>query len=83
MKLFRVNGRIKAPEVRVITEDNTELGVYSLEEAWKLAQARKIDLVEIGPDDDPPTCLMIDYGHFLFQQRQPRDNGMPPERWKE
>jgi len=74
---FRVNGKIKAPTVRVITEEKAELSVYSLNEALKLAQTKWIDLVEIGPDDIPPTCLLIDYGKFAFQQRNPTKDEPP------
>jgi translation initiation factor IF-3 len=74
---FRVNGQIKAPKMRVITEDKAELGVYSLQEAWKLAEAKGIDLIEIDPNDVPPTCLLIDHGKFVFQQRHPKDDATP------
>lgn len=74
---FRVNGQIQAPKIRVITEDRTELGVYSFHEAWKLAEAKGIDLIEIGPNDVPPTCLLIDYGKFAFQQRHQTEDPPP------
>ena len=74
---FRVNGQIKASKIRVVTEDKTELGVYSFEEAFKLAEEKGIDLVEIGPDEVPPTCLLIDHGKFVFQQRHPKDDAPP------
>jgi translation initiation factor IF-3 len=73
----KFNGRIEAVEVRVITEDDTELGVYSLEDACHLAQTRGVDLVEVGPDESPPTCRLIDYGRFRFQQQQPMDDSTP------
>jgi len=66
----KVNGQIKASEVRVITEDDTDLGVYSLAEALDMARAQSIDLVQIRPDDTPPTCRLIDYGRFQWQRRQ-------------
>jgi translation initiation factor IF-3 len=69
----KVNGQINASEVRVITEEDTDLGVHPLAEALDMARARSIDLVEIRPDDTPPICRLIDYGRFQWQIRHKTD----------
>lgn len=37
-------------------------------EALNLAQEAGLDLVEVGPDQNPPVVRMMDYGKFKFDQ---------------
>jgi translation initiation factor IF-3 len=64
----RVNGKIRAREVRVIGTDGKQLGVLSLGEALTLARAEGVDLVEIAPNATPPVCRLVDYGKFRYEQ---------------
>jgi translation initiation factor IF-3 len=64
----RVNGKIRAREVRVIGSDGNQLGVLSLGEALTLARAEGVDLVEIAPNATPPVCRLVDYGKFRYEQ---------------
>jgi translation initiation factor IF-3 len=64
----RVNGKIRAREVRVIGVDNKQLGVISLGEALNLARANAVDLVEIAPNAVPPVCRLVDFGKFRYEQ---------------
>ena len=66
----RINGQITAIQVKVISEDNAELGVFSLTEALKLVGSRREDLVEIEPDSNPPVCQAIDYGKYQYRWLQ-------------
>lgn len=63
----RVNGKIRAREVRVIGEGGKQLGVLSLGEALTLARAQGVDLVEIAPNATPPVCRIVDYGKFRYE----------------
>lgn len=45
-------------------------GIYSIEDAIKLADEMELDLVEISPKADPPVCKIIDYQKFLYQQKK-------------
>jgi translation initiation factor IF-3 len=45
-------------------------GVYSIEEALKIAEALELDLVEISPNADPPVCKVTDYQKFLYQHKK-------------
>jgi len=56
--------------VRVVGENVTSPGVYSLFEAIKMAEALELDLVEISPTVDPPVCKIIDYQKFIYQQKK-------------
>jgi len=64
----RVNGKIRAREVRVIGVDNKQLGVLSLREALNMARANGVDLVEIAPNAVPPVCRLADFGKFRYEQ---------------
>ena len=68
-KEFRVNRRIRADEVRVIRgEDSTESVVMHIRDALDMAQEEGLDLVEVGPNQNPPVCRLLDYGRFKFIQ---------------
>ncbi len=54
--MIRVNGKIRAREVRVIDADGSQVGVLSIGDALTLARARGVDLVEIAPNAQPPVC---------------------------
>ena len=64
----RVNGKIRAREVRVIGLDGKQLGVLQLGDALNLARANGVDLVEIAPNATPPVCRVVDFGKFRYEQ---------------
>lgn len=66
---YNINERIHAKEVRLVG-DNVENGVYSIQEALKLADDLELDLVEISPTAQPPVCKILDYSKFLYQQKK-------------
>ncbi len=63
-----MNEQIKAREVRVIDPDGNQLGVMKTEEALDLAQEKKMDLVNVAPNERPPVCRMMDYGKHKYEQ---------------
>lgn len=66
----RINEKIKGlKEVRLVGE-NVEQGVYSYEEAMRIADQLELDLVEISPSAVPPVCRVVDYQKFLYQQKK-------------
>jgi translation initiation factor IF-3 len=65
----RINHHIRVPQVRLVG-DNVEVGVYSTQEAMKMAQDQELDLVEISPQADPPVCKIIDYNKFLYDKKK-------------
>lgn len=64
---MRINREIRAPRVRVIDKDGSQLGIISTSEALMKAEQAGLDLVEIAPTADPPVCKIIDYGKFRYQ----------------
>ncbi|MBP8973691.1 MAG: translation initiation factor IF-3 [Anaerolineae bacterium] len=65
---YRINERIRAREVRLITDGNENLGVVSLQQALELATERGLDLVEVAPTADPPVCKIMDFGKFQYER---------------
>ncbi|MCR5831916.1 MAG: translation initiation factor IF-3 [Lachnospiraceae bacterium] len=63
-----INEQIRDKEVRVIGENNEQLGVMPIEQAMKLAEDAGVDLVKIAPNAAPPVCRIIDYGKFRYEQ---------------
>lgn len=68
-ELHAINDRIHAREVRLVG-DNVENGIYSIQEARRIADDLELDLVEISATAQPPVCKIIDYQKFLYQQKK-------------
>jgi len=65
----RINHFIRVPQVRLVGE-NVEVGIYSIQDALRMAQEQALDLVEISPTVDPPVCKIIDYNKFLYDKKK-------------
>lgn len=63
----RVNGKIRAREVRVIDTDKKQLGVMALGDAINMARNKGVDLVEIAPNANPPVCRLVDFGKYRYE----------------
>jgi translation initiation factor IF-3 len=64
---LRVNGKIRAREVRVIMGEK-QLGVFALNDALTLARKHGVDLVEISATAIPPVCRLVEIGKFRYEQ---------------
>ena len=64
---LRVNGYIRAPEVRVVAPDGSQIGIKKIREALWLADQLGLDLVEVAPDANPPVCRLMDYGKYKYE----------------
>jgi translation initiation factor IF-3 len=67
-KPTRLNGAIRAPQLRVIDENGAQIGVLSRQEALSMAEESGLDLVEISPDANPPVAKIVDWGKFNYQR---------------
>jgi translation initiation factor IF-3 len=67
---IRVNHRIRVPEVRVVAEDGSNLGVMSTDEALRRAHAKGLDLVEVNPKSAPPVCKILDFGRYKYEEKK-------------
>ena len=65
---LRVNEMIRVPNVRVVDEEGSQLGVMPTHQALHVAQERGYDLVEVAPTATPPVVKFLDYGQFKYEQ---------------
>lgn len=69
-KELRINDQIRAREVRVVSDNNEQLGVMSLRSARQIAEERHLDLVEVAPNGRPPVCRIMNYGKYRYEQQK-------------
>jgi translation initiation factor IF-3 len=62
----RINERIRAPEVQVISSDGKNLGTLRIKEAIETAKQEGLDLIEISPNANPPVCKIIEIGKYKY-----------------
>ncbi len=67
-KSLRLNDLIRISPVRVIDQEQNQLGIIPTAEALSLAREAGLDLVEVSPTEKPPVCRIMDYGKFVFEQ---------------
>ena len=64
----RINDEITASSCRLIGVDGSQLGLFAIHDAQRVADDQGLDLVEIAPNAEPPVCKVMDYGKFKYQQ---------------
>ncbi len=68
----RINEAIRARELRVIDENDNQLGIISRHEALALASQADLDLVEVSPNANPPVAKIVDWGKYNYQKTKAR-----------
>ena len=63
-----INEQIRAREVQLIDEQGEKRGVIKLNDALDLAYEKKLDLVLVAPNAQPPVCKIMNYGKYKFEQ---------------
>ena len=58
---------IRVPQVRVLDEDGSQLGVMPTPQALQMAQEKGLDLVEVAPTAAPPVVKFLDYGQYKYE----------------
>ena len=64
---LKINGLIRAREVRVIGNDGSQIGVLPIRDALIKAQEAELDLVEVAPTANPPVCRVMDFGKYKYE----------------
>ena len=62
----KINERIRANEVQVISSEGKNLGILSTKEAIDTAKQEGLDLIEISPNTNPPVCKITDIGKYRY-----------------
>ena len=65
-----INEHIEATECRLIGADGEQVGIVSVAEALIMAEAAKLDLVQIAADAEPVVCKIMDYGKQVFEVKK-------------
>ena len=66
----RMNNKIFAKSVQVITADGKNLGVMPTAQALQIASDEGLDLVEMNANSVPPIVKIMDYGKFKYEQKK-------------
>jgi len=59
----------------VVSNEGSQLGILTTDEALAIAREAGLDLVEVAPNEKPPVCRVMDYGKYKYQQRKKQHNG--------
>lgn len=65
---YRINEEIRASKCRLIGFDGSQLGIFAMSDAQRIADDQGFDLVEIASNADPSVCKVMDYGKFKYEQ---------------
>lgn len=68
-----MNEAIRANELRILGENNENLGVMSRGEALSKAKSENKDLILVAENAAPPVAKIIDYGKFAYLENK-KDN---------
>ena len=63
----RINNQIRASELRVLDDQNQNIGVLSIKDALELAHNKGLDLIEISPNGNPPVAKIMDFGKYQYE----------------
>ena len=67
---LRCNEQIRISPVRLIGENDEQLGLVTSYEALKMARESGLDLVEVAPNVRPPVCRLMNYGRWKYTQKK-------------
>ena len=66
----RVNDKIFAKTVQVISQDGQNLGIMETSAALNMAYDQDLDLVEINASASPVLVKIMDYGKYKYEQKK-------------
>ena len=65
-----MNRDIRVPQVRLIAQDGSQVGIVDTRKALQMAEEADLDLVEVAPDARPPVCRIVDYGKYQYDREK-------------
>lgn len=66
----RINHLIRKSPVRLIGSDGSQVGIVPVEDAQRMAEDESLDLVEVGPNADPPVVRILDWGKVKYEKEK-------------
>lgn len=70
MDIPKINNQILAAELRVIDEEDNNVGVLTRDEALKLAKEKGLDLIEVAPKAKPPVARIMSFDKFRYREEK-------------
>lgn len=67
---MKCNEQIRISPIRLINEQNEQVGIVPTLEALRMARETGFDLVEVSPMEKPPVCRIMDYGKWKYKQKK-------------
>lgn len=61
-----INNQIRATQVRLIDENDRQVGIVPLKDALEMAWNKHLDLVQVTDKANPPVAKITDYGKYLY-----------------
>lgn len=73
-----INRNIKAPQVLLIDQENTNHGVTDTRDAISMAEGVGLDLVIVSDGKGTPVARILDYGKHQYQQKKRQKQSAKP-----
>lgn len=74
--------KLKPEKILITDENGKSLGIYSLDEAIKLAEEKKLDLFLLNTKIQPPVARLGDYKKFLYLKEKKKKGIKKPKEQK-
>ena len=65
-----INEQIRVKEVQIIDNEGNKIGPISINEALDMAFEKKLDLVLVAPNAEPPVCKLMNYGKYKLKKKK-------------
>jgi translation initiation factor IF-3 len=62
--------KIRPEKIRLISDDNKQIGIVSLTEAESIANEKGLDLILINPKQNPIIVRLGNYGSYIYQKEK-------------
>jgi translation initiation factor IF-3 len=62
-----INERIRYGQVRVVDEQNNQVGIMETRDALSLARSKDLDLILVAEKAQPPVCRIMNYGKYKYE----------------
>ena len=70
-RIIKDNDRaLRGKQVRLVSADNEQLGIVTLEKALAIAEETGYDLVAVADKADPAVCRLMNYGKYVYEKNK-------------
>jgi len=70
LKKYNVNEKIKGERFKIIDDQGVVIGVLQRSKAFRLAQEKDLDLIEVDPKGQPPVLKLGKYNKLLYKLKK-------------